>query len=402
VADEAAIHPDENLALDYASPPPPRSRPENLDAPSSTVAGAAAQAFPPGGAPAPSGGEAYSRHEPRPRSKNLDTASSNVDAASSTVDTVPARVTFFSEFGRVLRTRPDWLYGMLYSWLLGLGTYAFILVFTHPDLTNPMNAVIAPVILTAVADGSLTNQLAAEPRWAAELLRSGADPGRILLVRNVLLVLWELLFVGIVVALTVGLGHDTAWVGSALPQLAVLPVASVAIGNLASVLVPCPFMRMSKRFQAVGTWARWSIYIAIPFALSSLAAAMWALPVYVEKRWEPHVVTRAVHIKYHTPTEAHALHVYIAIWVIVTPLWHLTVWLVSLKLAQALARVRKHALVRLMDRHDRLTARLPDLSLRAAARQLPARIREIPADLRGELSLIGSDILEATTTVTRL
>jgi hypothetical protein len=88
--------------------------------------------------------------------------------------------------------------------------------------------------------------------------------------------------------------------------------------------------------------------------------------------------------------------------VIVIPLWHLTVWLISLKLAQALARVRKHGLVRLMDRHDQLTARLPELSLRAAARQLPARIREIPADLRGELSLLGSDVLEASTTATRL
>jgi hypothetical protein len=311
------------------------------------------------------------------------------------------RVTLRGELRRLLRTRPDWLYGMLCSWLLGLGTFAFIVVFTHPDLTDPMNAVVVPVILTAVADGSLTNQLAAEPRWAAEVLRSGADPGRILLVRNILLVLWELLFVGIVVALAIRLGHSTAWVPSALPQLVVLPVASVAIGNLASVLVPCPFMRMSKRFQAVGTWARWTIYIAIPFGLSSIAAAMWALPVYVEKHWEPPALAHAAQFKYHTPTQAHALRVYIMIWLIVIPLWHLTVWLVSLKLAQALARVRRHGLVRLMDRHDRLTAVLPDLSLRAAARQLPTRIRELPADLRKELSLIGSEILEATSTATR-
>src|SRR5882672_10126702 len=113
----------------------------------------------------------------------------------------PVPVTLLGELVRVLRTRPDWLYGMLCSWLLGLGTYAFLVVFTHPDLTQPMNAVLIPVILTAVADGSLTNQLAAEPRWAADVLRSGTDPGRILLVRNILLVLWELLFVGLVVAL---------------------------------------------------------------------------------------------------------------------------------------------------------------------------------------------------------
>jgi hypothetical protein len=33
---------------------------------------------------------------------------------------------------------------------------------------------------------------------------------------------------------------------------------------------------------------------------------------------------------------------------------------------------------------------------------LPARVREIPNDLRSELSLLSSEILEATSTVTRL
>jgi hypothetical protein len=161
-------------------------------------------------------------------------------------------------------------------------------------------------------------------------------------------------------------------------------------------------MRMNKRFQAVGTWARWCIYLAVPFGLSSIAAAMWALPVYLEARWEPDDVVKALKFHHLTPAEAHALRVYIMIWVVIIPLWHLTVWLVSLKLAQVLGRVRRHGLIRLMDNYDQLTARLPDLSLRAAARQLPRRIREIPADLRGELSMLGSEILEATTTASRL
>ncbi|MBS2964077.1 hypothetical protein KGA66_13550 [Actinocrinis puniceicyclus] len=314
----------------------------------------------------------------------------------------PPRITAFSEFARVLRTRPDWLYGLLCSWALGLGTFAFLLAFTRPDLAHPMNAVVVPVILTAVADGSLTNQLAAEPRWAADLLRSGADPGRILLARNLLLAVWELLFVAIVVALTVRLGHSAAWVRPALPQLAVLPIASIAIGNLASVLMPCPFMRMSKRFQAVGTWARWTIYIAIPWGLSSVALAMWALPVYLEWRWEPRVVTHVLDLKHYAPTVQHAAHTYIMIWVVIIPLWHLTVWLISLRLAQTLARMRKQGLIKLMERHLDLNARLPDLSFHAAARQLPRRIREIPKDLRGELGLLGSGLLEATATAARL
>ncbi len=308
---------------------------------------------------------------------------------------------FLTEFARVLRTRPDWLYGMLGSWLLGAGTYAFLLAFTGPDLSDPMNPLVVPVILTAVADGSLTNQLAAEPRWIARLLRSGADPGRILLARNLVLALLELLFVALVVGVTVLLGHGGAWVRPALPQLAVLPIASIAIGNLASVLVPCPFMRMSKRFQAIGTWARWTIYLAIPWALSSLALAMWALPVYLEGRWEPRVVTHVVGLKHYAATVTYPTHTYFMIWVIVIPLWHLTVWLLSLKVAQAFARVRRHGLVRLMEGHQQLTARLPDLSLAAAARQLPTRIREIPRDLRAELALIRSELLEAGPTMTR-
>lgn len=312
------------------------------------------------------------------------------------------RVTVFNELVRVLRTRPDWLYGMLASWLLGLGTFAFLIVFTKPNLANPMNPVVVPVILTAVADGSLTNQLAAEPRWAADLLRSGADPGRILLARNLLLAAWELLFVALVVALTVRIGHSSAWVRPALPQLAVLPIASIAIGNLASVLMPCPFMRMSKRFQAVGTWARWTIYIAIPWGLSSVALAMWALPVYLEGRWEPRVVTHVMGLKHYAPTVQHVTHTYFVIWLVIIPLWHLTVWLMSLRLAQTLARIRRQGLIRLMERHLDLTARLPDVSLLAAARQLPSRIREIPKDLRGELSQLSAGLLEATSTAARL
>lgn len=303
----------------------------------------------------------------------------------------PRRVTPHGEFIRVLRTRPDWLYGMLCSWGLGLGTLFFLLLVTDPDLTQPLTTVVVPVVLTAVADGSLTNQLGAEPQWVGGHLRSGADPGRILLARNVFLAFWELLFVALVVALTAWLGHDTRWIPRALPQLAVLPLASIAIGNVASVLIPCPFMRLNKRLQAVGTWARWSIYMAVPFGLSSLAAAMWAAPSYLETRWEPHVA------RFQGATTA-----YVALWFVVIPLWHLTVWLVSLKFAEGLARVRRHGLVHLMDRHDELVGQLPDLSLREAARQFPARIREVPADLRGELRLIGSEILEATTTLSRV
>jgi hypothetical protein len=313
------------------------------------------------------------------------------------------RITLAGEFVRVLRTRPDWLYGMLSSWILGLGTFAFLEFVARPA-GSPMTNIVVPVVLTAVADGSLTNQLAAEPTWAARLLRGGTDPGRILLVRNIFLAFWELCFVAVVAALTSWRVHDTNWIQQTLPQLAVLPLTSIAIGNLASVLVPCPFMRLSLRFQAVGTWARWTIYIAIPFALSSVAGILWALPTVVERQWEPKVTARAAKLQAHHPliSVPHVSHAYLVIWLFVIPAWHLSVWLFSLKLAQGLARARRHGLVRLLERHDELIGRLPNLSLVAAARQLPKRVREIPRDLRQELKLIGSEMLEATTTLSRL
>jgi hypothetical protein len=268
-----------------------------------------------------------------------------------------------------------------------------------------MSNIVVPVVLTAVADGSLTNQLAAEPTWAANLLRGGADPGRILLVRNLLLAVLELCFEALVVALAASRRADNSWIQQDLPQLVVMPLTSIAIGNLASVLVPCPFMRLSKRLQAVGTWARWTIYIAIPFVLSSLAGALWALPTLVERELAPSTVAHATKLKKHhfiTISLPHVPHAYVVIWLFIIPLWHLTVWLFSLRLSQSLARVRRHRLIRLMDRHGELTKQLPNLSLLAATRQLPKRIREIPRDIRGELKLISSDVLEATTTLSRL
>ncbi len=306
------------------------------------------------------------------------------------------------EFARVLRTRPDWLYGMVCSWVLGLGTFAFLALFTSPDWNSPMSTIVVPVVLTAIADGSLTNQLAAEPDWTARRLREGADPGRLLSVRNVFLLFWELVFIALLVFAVARIGHQTTWILPALPQLAVLPLASIAIGNLASVLVPCPFARMSKRLQAVGTWARWSIYVAIPFALSSIAGALWALPTLLEDRWEGPVIQRVTHLKHHAVTVTHVTDVYLIVWLVVIPLWHLTIWLISLRLSSALARARRHGLARLMDRHAELCDTLPDLSLVGAARQLPTRIKEIPADLRAEVKLISSEIMEATTTLSRL
>lgn len=334
-------------------------------------------------------------------------AASTTDPAAAGDDSAqtppaPRRPTLHGEFARVVRTRPDWLLGLLSSWGIGYGFLAYIVLFTHPDLTHDPEPTVVFVVLTAIADGSLTNQLAAEPEWAAALLRGGEDPARILRVRNIMLFLLELFFVCTVVALVAWRGHANAWIPRALPQLAVLPLAPIAIGNLVSVLVPTPFMRLRHRFQAPGTWVRWAMYVAIPFVLSSLSLGLYWLPSHIEKHFEPKVLERVGALKHVTVTAASATNVYVTIWLVVIPLWQLAVWLISLRLADGMARMRRRGLARLMDRHTDLARSLPDITLVQATRQLPGRCREIPTDLRAELKLIGSELLEASTTLSRL
>ena len=314
----------------------------------------------------------------------------------------PRRPTLHGEFARVVRARPDWLFGLLSSWGIGYGFLAYIVLFTHPDLTHDPEPTVVLVVLTAIADGSLTNQLAAEPEWAAALLRGGEDPARILRVRNIMLFLLELFFVCTVVALVAWRGHANAWIPRALPQLAVLPLAPIAIGNISSVLVPTPFMRLRCRFQAPGTWVRWAVYVTIPFVLSSLSLGLYWLPSRIEQHYRLRVVDRVDTLKHVTVTLASATNVYVTIWLVIIPLWQVAVWLISLRLADSMARMRRHGLARLMDRHTELAHSLPEITLVQATRQLPARCRQIPTDVRAELKLIGSELLEATTTLSRL
>ncbi len=331
-----------------------------------------------------------------------DTAAAQAALSAASEAPAPGRPTVHGEFARVVRTRPDWLYGMLCSWGIGYGFLAYLVLFTHPNLKGDPTTVVVLIVLTAIADGSLTNQLAAEPEWAAALLRSGEDPARILRVRNLMLLVCELAYVASVVVLVAWLGHTNAWIPRALPQLAVLPLAPIALGNLSSVLVPTPFMRLNRRFQAPKTWVRWALYVAIPLMLSTYSLALYWLPSRVEAHFEPKVLKRVGDLKHLTITQSSATHVYVTIWLVIIPLWQLIVWLFALKLADGLARMRRHGLARLMDRHVELAGGLPPITLYQSVRGLPDKFREIPTDLRAELRMIGSELLEASTTFSRL
>ena len=293
------------------------------------------------------------------------------------------KVTLPREFIRVLRIWPDWLFGMLTSMGIGLATGAFLYWDPVVDarVRDPFTLVVT-IVLTAVADASLTNQLAAEPDWAVRVLKAGGDPARMLRVRNQLLYLFEVGFAFGVGGLVVLLTKQHHWVGRNWPILAELPLAPIAAGNLASVLFPCPFMRLRHRLQATTTWPRWGAYIGIPFALTSLGTLMvMAFPAYLENQAE-----HAVRHMRRPPSWLTTDNVHFAAWLVAVPLLNLAVWAVALKTADALARLRREHLVTLMAKHTALTQSFDDLSLWQAIKALPSTLREIPSEVRAAAS----------------
>lgn len=368
---------------------------------------AAAKAKPAGGAKTGATAASASEAAAAAGAQTSDAASgataTAVTGAPATAPAAPAiQISAAREFIRVAKTRPDWLWGMISSWAFGLGFYAYLYYFTHPDLVHHPLQTIVPVVLTALADGSLTNQLAAEPQWAAQALRDGCEPARILKARNIFLVICELLFVAFVVGLTVYLSHTAGWVPAAIPQVAVLPLLPIAIGNIASVLLPCPFMRLRHRFQTESTWIRWALYVTVPFVLSSITLGMYALPALVQQHFEPHVALTAGRLANHPANTLSDSKVFLVTWLVITPLWHLTIWYLSLKFSEGVAHLRRHGLIKLMDHHDSLIETLDDLTLIAAAKALPQHVKAIPTDIKAEIKLIGEELLEASTTLARL
>ncbi|MBW8804857.1 MAG: hypothetical protein JF587_13540 [Catenulisporales bacterium] len=291
---------------------------------------------------------------------------------------VVVRVTLPREFWRVLRVWPDWLLGMLTSMGLGLATGAFL--YWNPFATqvrDPLTLIVT-IVLTAVADASLTNQLAAEPEWAIRVLAAGGDPARLLRVRNQVLYVFEAGYAFGVAGLVILLTKDHHWVKHNWPIIAELPLAPIAAGNLASVLFPCPFMRLRHRLQATTTWPRWGAYIGIPFALTSLGTlAVMAAPAWIEQR-----VTHSAEKMHHRPSWLTGDNIHFATWLIAVPVLNLLIWAVALKAANTLAHLRRDHLVELMRKHTALAATVEDLSLWGAVKALPGNLKEIPAEVK--------------------
>jgi|GEM_PF-2595416 hypothetical protein len=287
------------------------------------------------------------------------------------------KVTLPRELIRVLRVWPDWLFGMFASMGLGLATGAFLYWDPFSGRIRDPLTLIVTTVLTAAADASLTNQLAAEPEWAIRVLSAGGDPARMLRVRNQLLYIFEAGFAFGVAGLVILLTKDHHWVKHNWPIIAELPLAPIAAGNLASVLFPCPFMRLRHRLQATTTWPRWGAYIGIPFALTSLGTAtVMGFPAWIEQR-----VKHSAERMHHRPSWLSGDNIHYAIWLIAVPLLNLLIWALALKAADSLAHLRRHHLVTLMRKHTELAQDMDDISLWEAFKALPANLRTIPSEV---------------------
>jgi hypothetical protein len=287
------------------------------------------------------------------------------------------KVTLPRELVRVLRVWPDWLFGMVASMGMGLATGAFLYWDPFGARVRDPLTLIVTTVLTAVADASLTNQLAAEPEWAIRVLSGGGDPARMLRVRNQVLYLFEAGFAFGVAGLVILLTKDHHWVKHNWPIIAELPLAPIAAGNLASVLFPCPFMRLRHRLQATTTWPRWGAYIGIPFALTSLGtAAVMGFPAWMEQQ-----VKHSAAKMHHRPSWLTPDTIHFATWLIAVPLLNLAIWAVALKTADALAHLRRHHLVALLRKHTELAGGLDDISLWQVVRALPANLKAIPSEV---------------------
>jgi hypothetical protein len=302
-----------------------------------------------------------------------------VTTAAAGPAAVPApKVTLPRELIRVLRVWPDWLFGMFASMGMGLATGAFLYWDPFGARVRDPLTLIVTTVLTAVADASLTNQLAAEPEWAIKVLAGGGDPARMLRVRNQVLYIFEAGFAFGVAGLVIYLTKDHHWVKHNWPIIAELPLAPIAAGNLASVLFPCPFMRLRHRLQATTTWPRWGAYIGIPFALTSLGTAtVMGFPAFIE-----HQVKKSAAKMHHRPAWLTPDNIHYATWLVAVPLLNLLIWAIALKTADSVAHLRRHHLVTLMRKHTALTQDMDDLSLWGAVKALPANLKEIPSEIR--------------------
>lgn len=186
-----------------------------------------------------------------------------------------------------------WAFRRPYGWLLGIGvnlvlSLAYLVVVplrdgTHRDWAILVGTYFAVFVL---ADVTTTNVLGVDTERTRLRLLRGLPLGRILLVKNLVL----LVIVGLptLLATAVITIHDEANYRLELTLPGVLyPVLTwLGVGNLVSVLLPYWPVPLATRWRERRVWSRtvrWLVCLGLPYVLCLAVDPMSKLPRYVTK-----------------------------------------------------------------------------------------------------------------------
>ncbi len=171
-----------------------------------------------------------------------------------------------AELWSIFTKRRSLLLGMVLNAVLATGYIAF----THQRgrfQPSTVPFVAAGFVIWILADVLTTNQLGVDADRVLASLAGGTRIRRILVVKNLAL---AILLLVIAVAVSVGV---SAWVGRThiVASSILLSLCAVfgwlALGNLASVVLPYRPVPLKERWKRRRSWLRWAVCVAAPYIL---------------------------------------------------------------------------------------------------------------------------------------
>lgn len=176
-----------------------------------------------------------------------------------------------------------------WSWFSGLGlnlvlSLLYLVVAPLTDLPHRDWAILVGSYFAVflLADVTTTNSLGADAHRVRHSLRRGTPLGRILLTKNVILLLVVGLPTLIATALITVQSEETVRLALTLPAVLVPILAWLGLGNLFSVAPPVAAVPLRQRWSQrrdLSSTARWVVALALPYALCSVVDPMTRLPL---------------------------------------------------------------------------------------------------------------------------
>lgn len=181
-----------------------------------------------------------------------------------------------------LRGRPGWIAGISVNVVLAVCYLAY-----HRSATNfPDRGLVyigAAIAAWCLADTLTTNQIGPEGQRASAALDGGVGIGRILLLKNLsLLVVLLMITLPISIAATAWAGQWSQLQDGVLVDLHVV-LTWIALGNVVSVLLPYRPIPLKQRWRLRRSWSRWLVAIGMPYPLY-LIVGWSAVPVQILAR----------------------------------------------------------------------------------------------------------------------